>query len=386
MQTHNNFGDDDLIGGSPSDSYPDEAMQGRQIKEELITLIDSNMPFTDLLLEQDGPVMAKTPDGWMVVESMDNLDANDMENLLRDIDTDWEGKLSDRTPINRPIELSKWRLRANAYLAFSGAKKMIAIRRIPRTPPTLTDTGLPASMRFMIEAPRGLILISGATGAGKTTTMAALVDEINSTRNAHIITIEDPIEYIFTRKKSTFSQREVGIDTKSFSMGVEESVRQTPNVIVIGEIRDYDTANAAFFAGESGHLVIGSLHASSAAGALQKILGWFPDSQRSARCQALSSMLVGVVSQILLPRNDGKGYALAAELLFNHRQKYSSLISSNEISKIQGLMGRDKDDVSVSMADSLFNLVKDRRISKYHALQAVAGHTELLERLKGIEG
>ncbi|WP_310309664.1 type IV pilus twitching motility protein PilT [Hydrogenophaga laconesensis] len=165
---------------------------------------------------------------------------------------------------------------------------MLSVRRIPTETPNLAKQGLPSVIRVLLDSPSGLILVSGPTGSGKTTTMAAMVDAINDMRASHVVTVEDPIEYLFTRNRSVFSQREVGVDCGSFLDGVRAALRQRPDVIVIGEIRDRETAEQAFVAGESGHLVIGTLHASSAVGTVGKMLSFFKDDERESRIQSMS--------------------------------------------------------------------------------------------------
>lgn len=234
-----------------------------------------------------------------------------------------------------------------------------------------------------MEAQRGLILISGATGSGKSTTMASMIQSINEVKNAHIITIEDPIEYVFTRDKAVFSQREVGVDTQSFYDGVWDAMRQRPDIIVVGEIRDRETAETAMLAGESGHLVIGTVHASTAVGTIQKILSFFPEDARLAKLQTLSGSLVGVISQILLPAADGGGYVLAAELLANHKQQFSHLLG--DTAKLQSALERREDDVSITMNDCLVELVSQNKVSKLEALRAVSGNPALSERLRALK-
>lgn len=357
----------------------EEAKKERDLVFELIDLVNSDSPFTDMLIEQDSPIMVKLPNGWEPVKKIDPPTNADIESMLLSIDPDWSANIL-KGAINRPMDLHQWRLRVNAYLAFGGGKVMMSIRRIPIRPPALKDTGLPAAVRLLIEAPRGIILVAGATGSGKSTTMASMVDAINETKNAHIITIEDPIEYIFDRKKAIFSQREVGVDTQSFFDGVRDAMRQRPDVIVIGEIRDRETAETALLAGESGHLVIGTLHASSAVGAIQKILAFFPSHERDAKLQSLAGSLVGVISQILLPRADKQGYALATELLANHKQQFSKFLGDAD--KLQSSLERKEDGVSKTIVDSLEELVRANQVSKIDAIRSVSGSGALYERLK----
>lgn len=357
------------------------SMDDRNIISELIELINSGMPFTDLLIEAESPVMVKMPGGWEPIANFELPSISDIERLLGAIDPDWQANIT-KGAINRPLDLSSWRLRINAYLAFGGNKIMLSIRRIPIRPPALKDTGLPAAVRLLIDAPRGIILVAGATGSGKSTTMASMVDAINEVKNAHIITIEDPIEYLFERKKAVFSQREVGVDAQTFFEGVRDSMRQRPDVIVIGEIRDRETAETALLAGESGHLVMGTLHANTAVGAIQKLLAFFPSHEREAKLQSLAGSLVGVISQILLPRADKQGYAMASELLANHKQQFARLLGDPD--KLQSSLERKEDGVSRTIVDSLVDLVSAGAIAKADALRAASGNGSLYERLKSL--
>lgn len=357
-------------------------MSEQNFISQLVDVVHSDRVFTDLLIEENAPVMANGPGGWEPVESIPFVGRDDMEEILKNLDSDWENTLGERA-INRPLDLSEWRLRVNAYLAFGGTKLMMSIRKMPTRPIALKDTGLPASVRLMIDNPKGLILVGGATGSGKSTSLAAMADAINETHNAHIITIEDPIEYIFERKKSIFSQREIGVDVDSFFEGVRDAMRQCPDVIVIGEIRDKETAETALLAAESGHLVIGTLHANSAPWVIQKMLAFFPSHEREARLQTLSSTLLGVIAQNLLPAIDRSGYVLAAELLFNHRQQFSKVLG--EPDKVSALLERREDSVSRSMIDTLVELVEAKRVSKAEAIRSMTlGQATLSEKLKAI--
>lgn len=357
-------------------------MEEQNFISQLVDIVHSDLVFTDLMIEENAPVMAKGPSGWEPIESIPFVGRDDMEEILKNLDSDWENTLAERA-INRPLDLSEWRLRVNAYLAFGGSKLMMSIRKMPTRPLPLKDTGLPASVRLMIDNPKGLILVAGATGSGKSTSLAAMADAINESRNAHIITIEDPIEYLFVRKKSIFSQREIGVDVGSFFEGVRDAMRQRPDVIVIGEIRDKETAETALLAAESGHLVIGTLHANSAPWVIQKLLAFFPSHEREARLQTLASTLVGVIAQILLPAEDKSGYVLAPELLFNHKQQFSKVLGDPE--KIQTLLERKEDSVSRAMVDVLVDLVAAKRVSKVEALRSITlGQSVLYEKLKSI--
>lgn len=354
-----------------------------KFQEFILELASCSAPYTDIRIEQDAPTAVRMPDGWMMLEDVPGMekifppDADELGTFLKNVDPDWE-ELIKAKAINRPIDLGNWRLRINAYLASS--KPMLSIRRIPVNPPTINELGLPTLMRLMLEAPRGLILIGGATRSGKSTTAAAMLSEINTMRKAHVITIEDPIEYVFKTNKSIFSQREVRVDTPSFALGLEDAMRQCPDVIMVGEIRNRETAETAIQAGESGHLVIGTLHANSGPGVLSKILSYFPDSERAAKVQALSDTLVGVVHQILLPREDHTWYALATEIINNLQLDYSQAIgdSAKTANLVEQLTGKG----SLSMANSLAELVKNKTVSPVDAMRATQGSPKVQEKIR----
>ncbi|HEY3376384.1 MAG TPA: PilT/PilU family type 4a pilus ATPase, partial [Armatimonadota bacterium] len=192
-----------------------------------------------------------------------------------------------------------------------------SLRIIPLRPFTFEELNLPTNLRDFARLPQGLVLITGPTGSGKSTTLAAVLQYINETRESNIITIEDPIEYIFADKKSVVHQREVGQDTKSFAAGLRSVLRQTPDVIMIGEMRDADTISVALNAAEMGHLVISSLHTTSAPAAIDRILHAFPPHDQPFIRLQLAGVLGGVVAQKLIPRANGVGRLPAVEIMSN---------------------------------------------------------------------
>jgi twitching motility protein PilT len=349
--------------------------QSAQTIAAILNVVSSPVEFSDMLISADDPVMIRNASGWLEFPDVRYSHA-DIEYILETMDPLWANQL-ESGGFSCPFVVGPWRLRITAYLVLRGAKQMLAIRRTPIDPLPLSETGLPSQIRLMVENPKGLVLISGATGAGKTTTMAALVDAINSTRNCHIETIEDPIEYVFKCKKSIFSQREIGSDTPNFYEGVRGAMRQRPDVIVIGEIRDRITAETAILAGESGHLVIATLHAGSAYGAVQKLISFFPGEEAS-KITSLASSLMGVAYQTMLPSVDKVNGVVATELLFNHNQQFSALLGDTV--KVQRALDISKDGVSRSLAFSLAEHVKAKRITKGDALRSVAGQGAVYQR------
>jgi len=352
----------------------------RNFMAELLEIINSPKSFTDIRLSQDEPISVRMPKGWVQLDDcFITPSANDIGSVMESIQPSWDEIVKVRA-INKPVNLGAWRLRINCYLADGGKKLMMVIRRIPSRPPTLKEVGLPPSVRLMLQAQRGLILIVGATRSGKSTTAAAMLDELNRTRFAHIITIEDPVEYQHLPEKSIFSPREVGVDVDSYEEGLEDAMRQCPDVIMVGEIRNRDTAETALFAGESGHLVIGTMHANSAAHATQRLLGWFNDNERASKVMSLSGCLVGIVSQILLPHKTGEGYVLATELMNNVDQSYSKHIGN--MAALNSALESPERNGSVSLAESLASLVNSSAIAATEAMQAVATQPAVKEKLK----
>jgi len=207
------------------------------------------------------------------------------------------------------------RFRVNVF-AQRGSVSMV-FRAIPFEIKSLDDLLLPPALKKIAMEPRGLILVTGATGSGKSTTLAAMIDFINANRTAHIVTIEDPIEYLHRDKKSIINQREVGFDTEGFDIALKSALRQDPDVILVGEMRDYETIETAITAAETGHLVLSTLHTIDAPETINRIISVFPPyQQRQVRLQ-LSAILKGVVSQRLVPRADGKGRVAAVEVMIS---------------------------------------------------------------------
>ncbi|WP_341744788.1 type IV pilus twitching motility protein PilT [Azonexus hydrophilus] len=352
----------------------------RNFLTELTDLANSPMPFTDIRLEQDRKVSVRMPDGWRELDELFEPSIDDLDLVLKNLDNSWEETIK-KEAINRPFTLSEWRLRINACLIGGGERVGMIIRRNKKAPPELNAIGIPGVVRTWLTGGRGLILITGATRSGKTTTAAAMLDAINRTRAAHVVTIEDPIEYVHEHQQSIFSQREVGVDTATFEDGLQDALRQCPDIIMVGEIRNRATAETALLAGESGHLVIGTLHANSAVGAVGKMLSWFNDNERIAKTQTLAGSLIGVIHQTLLSRKDKSGYALACEVLNNADGVFSEYIGQQD--KLASYFDREENrNGSVLMAKSLGDLVANDICSKVDVFKAAAGIPGVAEKLK----
>lgn len=351
----------------------------RDIASELIDLVNSGGVFTDIHIETDRPVMLKTPGGWAEAQNIDALYTEDISAFLKNIDADWRENIK-KNAISKAIDLQACRLRINAYRINGGASVAISIRRQPLSPMSLESTGLPQFIRPSLGSAKGLIVVSGQTGAGKTTTLASMVDYINSTRAAHIVTIEDPIEYVHDRKKSIVSHKEVPVDIDSFSTGLKEALRQKPDVILVGEIRDRETADVAMMAAESGHLVLCSLHTNSSVGAITKLLSLFPADEIHQRCRTLADALLMVVCQNLIASKDGESFVLAAEVLMNTTPQTAAMIL-DPVKHIQiaDFMKRSPDQMSRSLNSELFRLVKNGLVSEKEAMRVTNDRMALSE-------
>lgn len=361
---------------------PNDFSVSHDLIEELISLVNSGQNFSDIHVEQDMPMMIKMPRGWRQVGS-EPVTLEDMIPVLKAIDEDWEDKIIE-SAIDRPFVLTEYRLRCNVYRTSSGSKVALSIRRLPLHPIPLEKTGLPQYVKTMLDATRGIILVTGPTGSGKTTTIASMLEQINATRSAHIVTIEEPIEYQLHRKQSIISQKEVPADTASFFSGLREALRQKPDVLMVGEIRDFDTADTVLHAGESGHLVLATLHTNSALGAITKLLGFFPAEQREQRSVALANSLLGVIFQSLLPTEQGDDVVLAHEMVFNNNQQIAPYLSEpGKMHLIGEFMRRKEDNMSRSLNEVLAQLVAKKAVSAKDAMRAAYNRLELHEILNG---
>lgn len=354
----------------------------RDLLDEIIALVNAGQVFSDIHIEQDAPIMYKTPRGWQQI-SAEPVMLEEMLPVLKAIDADWEDKVIDGA-IDRPFVLTACRLRCNVYRIACGEKIAISIRRLPLHPIPLEKTGLPIYVKTMLEATKGIILVTGPTGSGKTTTIASMLDHLNASRRSHIITIEEPIEYELQRKQSIVSQKEVPTDTASFSTGLREALRQKPDILMVGEIRDFDTADTVLHAGESGHLVLATMHTNSAMSAITKLLGFFSPEQRSQRTSTLAHSLVGVIYQNLLPTEEGDEFVLASEMIFNNNQQITPYIADPaKMHLIADFMRRKEDNMSRSLNEVLVQLVAKKAISQKDAMRAAYNRLELHDMLNG---
>jgi len=266
------------------------------------------------------------------------------------------------------------RFRVNAYRQRGNAS--LTIRIIPTNIPPLERLGLPPGVLDFVRKPQGLLLVTGPTGSGKSTTLAAMIDYINQTRSEHIITLEDPIEFVHPNKRCIVNQREIGVDTASFGAGLRAALRQDPDVILVGEMRDLETISTAITAAETGHLVFGTLHTADAPQTIDRIIDVFPpEAQQQIRVQ-LAAVLIGVVAQRLLPRADGSGRVAAMEVLVG-TPAIANLIRTEKVHQIRSVMQTGRAQGMQSMETALRELVQQRVITMETAKEALFGFGEL---------
>jgi len=270
------------------------------------------------------------------------------------------------------------RFRGNVFKQ-RGCVSMV-IRCIPFQIRTFADLQLPPVVASFAERPRGLVLVTGPTGSGKSTTLAAMIDKINTERKAHIITVEDPIEFIHRHRNCIVNQREVGSDTKSFAAALKYALREDPDVILVGEMRDLETIQAALTIAETGHLVLATLHTNSAAEAINRIIDVFPSHQQSQVRAQLAFVLEGIVTQTLLPRLTGRGRVMAAEILAV-TPAIRALIRDDKVHQIYSLMQSGKKFGMQTLNDALYQLYVSRQVSADECVRVSGDPNEFLRMI-----
>lgn len=262
----------------------------------------------------------------------------------------------------------------------------MVMRKIPFEIPELSQLGLPDVVRNICSEQRGLILVTGATGSGKSTTLAAMINEINENREAHIVTIEDPIEFLHPDKKCSVCQREVGIDTNSWPSALRSVFRQDPDVILIGEMRDAETAMIALSGAETGHLVMSTLHTTDGPETINRIIDMFPAYQQKQIRIQLGGLLKAVISQRLLPTVTGKERVLATEIMVHTATIGNCITDTEKFHLIHETMEQGGHQYGMQTFDmSLFNLLKDGQIDEETALAAATNPNSLVLKIKGVE-
>jgi twitching motility protein PilT len=261
----------------------------------------------------------------------------------------------------------------------------IVFRVIPFGVKTIAQLNLPKVVERIAMEPRGLVLVTGTTGSGKSTTLAAMIDHVNSNKTCHIMTIEDPIEFLIRDKRSIVNQREIGVDTLSFARSLRAALRQDPDVILVGEMRDFETIETALTAAETGHLVMSTLHAIAATETITRVVSVFPPHQQAQIRLQLASIVKGIISQRLVPRADGKGRVPALEVLVSTARIRECIGDKDRTKEIPDAIAKGTTTYGMQTFDqSLMSLVKQGLVSYDEALRHVSNPDDFALRFKGI--
>jgi len=317
---------------------------------------------SDLHVTTDTPPAIRVRGEIQRLDSYDPLSAEDTQQLLYRI---LSSERQKHLEIKRQLDFSHSipglaRFRVNVY--FQRESLAAAFRLIPQELKTLEELGIPASLHQLAEKPRGIVLVTGPTGSGKSTTLAALIDEINRNRSEHILTVEDPIEFLHRHKRCIVNQREIGPDATSFSEALRAALREDPDVILVGEMRDLETISTALTAAETGHLVFGTLHTQSAPSTIDRIIDVFPPEQQEQVRIMIAMSLQGVVTQALLPTADGAGRVPALEILLPD-DAVRNLIRQGKVEQIYSVMQTNTAKGMQTMEQSLADLIQRRVVT-----------------------
>jgi twitching motility protein PilU len=335
---------------------------------------------SDLYIKAASPPMARVS-GKTEATCPSALTAEQVSQLASQILSPREQEMFAR---DRQVDLSYLveglgRFRANVYLQ-RGSTGMV-FRRIVSDIPNLDSLGLPEVLKSLVLERRGLVLVTGATGSGKSTTLAAMIDYRNAQTTGHILTLEDPIEFVHKDRRCIVSQREVGLDVPNFEAGLRAGLRQAPDVLLIGEMRDVETASAALQFAETGHLVLGTLHSTNASQTIERLLQFFPAERHDEICSLLALNLRGIISQRLVPKVSG-GRAPAIEILLG-TPRVRELLKRCAVEDLKGTMIAGATDGMQTFDQSLYALLKAGEISEEDALLAADSANDLRLRMRG---
>jgi twitching motility protein PilU len=356
-----------------------ERDQASKFVNDLLRLMISRNG-SDLFLTADFPPAIKV-DGKVTKVSPQPLTGQHTMALARAVMNDKQAAEFEKTKecnfAISPQGIGRFRCNAFVQMGHIG----LVFRVIPQTLPTVDQLGLPKVLKDIAMTKRGLVIMVGATGSGKSTSLAAMVDWRNEHSHGHIITIEDPVEFVHPHKNCIITQREVGIDTDGWEQALKNTLRQAPDVILMGEIRDRETMEHAVAFAETGHLCMATLHANSSNQALDRIINFFPEERRAQLLMDLSLNLKGIVSQRLLPREEGKGRIAAVEIMLN-TPLVSDMIFKGEVGELKELMKRSRELGMQTFDQALFDLYEGRHVSYEDALRNADSVNDLRLQIK----
>ena len=323
-------------------------------------LAKSNSKISDFHLRGGSNIACRIM-GDIVIENNSKIENKDIDDLLKNNCSEEEIKIFEtKKELDCAIILKSLRFRANFYKTLNGLAAVL--RRVETEIPLMDSLGLPPVLFELIDAHRGLVLVTGPTGSGKSTTLAAIINQINENRQANIITIEDPVEFIHKDKKSIVSQREVGKQTESFAKALKGALREDPDVILVGELRDLETIGMALTAAETGHLVFATLHTSGAPNTINRLIDVFPPEQQTQIKAQISESLKMVVTQKLFKKKDGSGRIAAFEVMVCN-PAVKNLIREGKVFQIPGVMQTGQRDGMITMEKSIEGLIDSKIIN-----------------------
>lgn len=359
----------DIMGGVQTPAQPissgrSEIKEGEITIEDLLKMIVDKAG-SDLHLTVDSPPMLRLQ-GKLWPTDLPPLSHKEIRRLVYNfLNNDQREKLERDLELDISYELKGVaRYRCNVFFTRLGIGAVFRV--IPTRIKTLAELRLPAILGDLARRNKGLILVTGPTGSGKSTTLAAMVDQVNNERQDHILTIEDPIEFVHKHKQCIVNQREIGPNTKSFANALRSALREDPDIILVGEMRDYETISLAVTAAETGHLVFATLHTPSAAQSVDRIVDVFPAHQQSQIRTQLADALQGIIAQQLIPTIDGQRRECALEIMIN-TPAVANLIRDNKTFQLTSIMQTSKQAGMQTMDQSLMDLVKSRKISPQEA-------------------
>jgi len=360
------------------------AEEPREIDRFLRRMVD--LRGSDLHLKSGSTPKVRI-DGQIADLSREVLSPQALDNILREVMPEREREiLAKNSEVDFIYQLrTAGRFRFNVYQQMNGLA--IAIRHIRADIPTFESLNLPPVLYQMLSRPRGLILVTGATGSGKSTTLAAMIDTLNRTSPFNIITIEDPIEFMFREKKSIVQQREIGRDAPNWREALRHILRQDPDIIMLGEIRDWDTMSSALIAANTGHLVLSTLHTMDAAQTISRIISFAPPEMSGEVRHLIASTLVGVISQRLMPKKDGEGRIPAVEILTTTETIRKLIIDPDGVLKMRQTMMEGYGQYGMQTFDqSLMQLYRSGYITMEDALKHATSQTDFKVRIRGLDG
>ena len=328
--------------------------------DQTISQFVNNEGLSDIHI-QSGSVISLRINGVIEKQNTELVTIENVLNFLKkNLSKDQFEEFNNKKNLDFALELNENRFRANAYLGYNGCN--IVLRKIETKIPDINDLNLPPVVNQQINSDNGLILITGPTGSGKSTSLASIINYINMNKQKNIITIEDPIEFIHKADQSIISQREIGVHATSFANALRASLREDPDVILVGELRDLETTSLALTAAETGHLVLGTLHTSGAPNTIHRIIDMFPSEQQDQIRSQLGSSLKLVMTQKLIRKSDGSGRVGAFEVMVCNAA-IKNLIRENKIHQVPTVMQTGLKDGMITMDKSIENLINNGLIN-----------------------